>query len=225
MTMNNFDKNKLDIFHLVYPLIIMVFIFCCVIPFITSRFSTHKQEAEENDCKQNEILISLRTNYNSWIHVVPEQDINQDILIPYISKEALIYLVNDSPYHNSRSFTDISKHANPGNSFSFIPYYYIEDSDEPLFKGVWFVINTSELPENTGVINVCGKEVTTELQGKPYVRTFIDTNLNSLCSTCGTRRYNPKISNMSSILFLTIMISIITDSSAQIIKKLISSRK
>ena len=223
--MNNFEKNKLNIFHFTYPLVITVFIFCFVIPIITNKFSSQKHESEIIECKPNEISISLRTNYYSWIHVVPKQELNQDVLIPYISTEGMMQLVNESPYHNARSFTDISKHANPGNSFGLVPYYYIEGSDEPIFKGVWFVINTSKLPETSGIINVCGKEVTTELQGKPFVRTFIDSNLDSLCSKCGTKRYNPMISNVSSIFFLLIIISIVTDSITQIIKRITTNRK
>lgn len=159
-----------------YPIIVVVLILTFVVPIFLFISTPLRDEPSNRICGSGEVLFSFITNKNSWLHVIDNKYLQKEISIPYATQEKLISIVENSPYHKSRSFLDIAQNANPGTSIGYAPYYYQEGLHDPTFSGVWAVINSSNLPDNFGQIEFCGKEVTTIVEGWYYIRTFIASN-------------------------------------------------
>ena len=200
-----------SIFLLTYPLLSVVFILALIVPIFVYKFKPLLQSPLRQTCAANEISVSFFTNRDAWIHVVPQENLPMGISIPYGTIDTLTKIVTKAPYHRARGFTDSVQHANPGNSIGYVPYYYMGTSTDPLFRQVLLVINTSDLPQKTGLIQICGKDVTTKIIGN-QISTFIATNLHPDNTTVHTTFYKPWIEKISPNLLITMVAIILIDS-------------
>ncbi|MHB8856323.1 MAG: hypothetical protein ACYC6K_06865 [Bellilinea sp.] len=199
-----------------YPLIAVIISLSFVVPMITYRMKPITPISALQKCAKNETAFSFLTNKNSWIHVTRQEDLQGDLLIPYAKLDALTKIVSASPYHNDRSYSDAVMNTEPGDSIGYAPYYFPYQATGPTYNAPLLVVNTSDLPQKTGVINICATEVTTKLEGKPYVRTFIATNLKT--EMCPYQTIVPGFSyiNMSGLSIIVLIVILTYDSARTI---------
>ena len=208
-SINEFENESEYLYDLTYPLIILVIGLSLVLPAITFRLKPLLQPSPQLNCQPDEISFSFMTNRNAWIHVVPQEYLAQGISIPYATPDALEKIVVRSPYHSERSFTGIISYAYPGSSIGYAPYYFPSSTSTPRFTQVLLIVNTSNLPDKTGLIQACGEDVTTIVAGKVYINKYIAADLNFADKSIGSKISQPGVQRMSlfSIIFVIITIT------------------
>ncbi|MAT42497.1 MAG: hypothetical protein CL609_09165 [Anaerolineaceae bacterium] len=181
-------------------LLLLLICFTFVFPFFLYPKEKISYDPSKLNCNSDQVPIGFWTNFNSWIHIVPENSIPNGIKIPYITKEKLLTLIENYGYHNSNGYDSIVDNINLGNSFGWIPYNYFDPNNSYKTSRNIILVNTNALPSKSGFIQFCGTRIE-YVQEKPISRTII-TASNLVHTNTGTVEIlSPQLSN---IIYITL---------------------
>jgi hypothetical protein len=199
MNQNTVENNSSEsIFPLTYILLFVPLSLAVIFPVLSIPQQPVVYNEPSSLCKSDETLVGFWTNRDAWIHVVSEGSIPQDVLIPFIASGKMETLLQDSAYHKSR-FSDVLPFVKSGVSISWIPRnYYFNKIDA---KGALAVVNTKDLPEQSGFLTFCAFLIPSDGRTTPAIRVATAANLDQALPAASISIPGPQTANM----FLGIM--------------------